>query len=276
MKNQMSAIPVSIIVVTRNEEARLVACLEALSGFDDIIVVDSASADRTAIIAQNMGARVVNFEWNGCYPKKYGWCLEHAPARYDWILFIDADEIMSPALRDEIAACDFKAAGYFIKGRYVIKGKALRCGMHNNKLCLLHRKKFVFPIIDDLDIPGMGEIEGHYQPVLKQEYADQSIGQMHNHVAHVIEDWGAWYRKHGAYAGWEAVMNARRSWPQENKKSRKILKNVFRAMPCRGGVAFLHSYIFKFGFMDGRAGYDFARARGWYYVEISRQERSRQ
>jgi glycosyltransferase involved in cell wall biosynthesis len=264
------SVALSVVVVTKNEEARLGRALDALRGFDDITVVDSASMDRTADIARNSGARLENFIWNGRYPKKYGWCLEHLKLKNDWVLFIDADEIMTKALMDEIARCDFSAAGYFIKGRYEIGETILKYGLQNNKLCLLNRHKFEFPVVDDLDIEGMGEIEGHYQPVLKPPFAMEQIGQMKSPLHHHIDDWGAWYRRHERYAIWEAAMDQKGAWPLENNPGRRLLKKIFKSLPLRPWVAFLHSYVLKAGFLDGAAGFKFAKARFWYYRQINR------
>jgi glycosyltransferase involved in cell wall biosynthesis len=100
-------IPVSVIVMTRNEEARLPRCLAALKSFAEIFVVDSASTDGTAAVARSFGATLVPFRWNGQYPKKKQWCLENIPFSHDNVLYIDADEIMTHDLAAEIANCDF-------------------------------------------------------------------------------------------------------------------------------------------------------------------------
>jgi glycosyltransferase involved in cell wall biosynthesis len=157
-------IPASVIVATRNEERRIVRCLEALQAFDEIIVADSRSTDRTQELAAQNGASVIDFAWNGRYPKKRQWCLDHLPLRHDWVFFVDADEIVTKELTEEIRALNFQAPGYFVRGAYIFEGKPLRHGLQNNKLALLDRRRMEFPVVDDLDMPGMGEIEGHYQP----------------------------------------------------------------------------------------------------------------
>lgn len=259
--------PISVVIVTKNEERRLGACLKALrEHFSDLWVVDSSSADRTNEIARSFGARVVDFKWDGKYPKKYGWCLAHLDGAADWILFIDADEIMGGALADEIKALDLSAAGYFIKARYRVDGYVLKHGLVNNKLCLMNKTKMKFPIIHDLDIDGMGEIEGHYQPVLKAGFEGEDIGQLENSLIHDAAIEGRdWAQKHARYARWEAAMDKRGAWPKENDMKRRILKMIFRALPFRKAAAFVHCYIFKLGFLDGALGYKFARSRYRYY-----------
>lgn len=261
-------IPVSVIVVTKNESRCIAACLSALSGFDEIIVLDSASTDDTAAIARAHGARVENFVWNGLYPKKRQYALDHLDLCHDWIFFVDADEVITPALAAEITALDFTAAGYFVRGRYIWNGCALNHGLKNNKLVLFNRHKLTFPVIADLDLP-MGEIEGHYQPILKPQYAAAPIGQLRAELDHHAADtYDEWLVRHHRYAAWERGMNDRNAWPVDPLRWRQALKKLFRALPCRGTIAFLHSYILQRGFLDGRAGYAFARSRMVYYRMI--------
>ncbi|MEZ5814472.1 MAG: glycosyltransferase family 2 protein [Alphaproteobacteria bacterium] len=262
----MDKIPVSVIVTTKNEEGRIGACLAALQAFDDVWVVDSNSEDRTREIARAYGARVEDFEWNGAYPKKRGWCLDHLDLKYERVFFVDADEVVPGALVDEIAALNWACAGYFVSGQYVFEGRQLRHGLRNNKLVLFDRRKVAFPVVDDLGIEGMGEMEGHYQPVLK---GTGKLGQLQTPLVHqAYEDGPSWEARHFRYAHWEAGMNAQDAWPEDPVKWRQRLKRVFRALPFRGGAAFVHCYVFKLGFLDGWAGYRFARSRARYYRMI--------
>ena len=262
-------IPVSVIITTYNEGQNLARCLCALKDFDEVIVVDSNSTDNTKEIAIAHGARVENFMWNGEYPKKRQYCLDNIKTKHDYIFFVDGDEEVTPELIDEIQALDFKTAGYFVKGKYIWRGKKLNHGLQNNKLVLFDRSKIEFPIIDDLDIDGMGEMEGHYQPVLKAEYVDriESLSTPLLHFAY--EDADGWLARHARYAKWEAEMITRNAYPRDPVFWREKLKVLFRNMPLRGLVAFSHSYLWKRGFLDGRAGYEFARSRAHYYNLVS-------
>ena len=112
-------------------------------------------------------------------------------------------------------------------GRYVVDDKVLRHGLCNNKIALFDRRAMCFPVVNDLGLPGMGEIEGHYQPCLKSETRSQKIGSFKNHLLH--EAYGSreqWTARHLRYAAWEAGMNARNSWPVDpvrgGKRSRKF------------------------------------------------------
>ncbi len=272
----MNAIPVSAVVVTKNEERNIRRCLEVLNGFGEVIVVDSASSDKTQDIASECGAAVVNFEWDGRYPKKRQWCLDTLELKHEWVFFVDADEVLTPDLVQEMAAL-FKSepscAGYFVKGQYVWRDKLLRHGQRNNKLCLLDRSRMMFPIVDDLDMPGMGEIEGHYQPVLKNTYRGGAIGQLHNPLLHyAYENEQGWAARHERYADWEVAMTQKQAWPDEVKPLRSLLKKLFRLTPLQPILAFLYSYVLRLGMLDGGAGFDFARSRLRYYKMI--RERS--
>ena len=154
-----SKIPVSALITTLNEEKNIARCLAALERFDEIIVIDSNSIDKTGEIVRSFGVRLVNFSWNGEYPKKRQWALDTLPLKHDYVFFIDADEEATPELCDEIAALDWTAPGYFVRGLYEVDGKLLKHGLHNKKLCLFDRTKIEFPVVDDLDLPGISGYE---------------------------------------------------------------------------------------------------------------------
>tara|TARA_R110000764_G_scaffold228175_10_gene318581 strand:+ start:205 stop:1047 length:843 start_codon:yes stop_codon:yes gene_type:complete len=268
------AIPVSVVILTKNEEARLALTLECLSGFDDIWVVDSHSTDSTVNIARQYGVSVVDFTWDGTYPKKKQWALDCLPLKYKWVLLLDADERMTEALRLEIEALFKKSAppahGYFIKGLYRIGDQILKYGAQNNKLMLFVRDAFSFPPLMDSDFEGGWEVEGHYQPIAKME--DAQIGRLHSALIHDAFDCEADLNKrHTAYALWEAHMNMHDAWPQDPVPWRQRLKAIYRALPLRGVIMFLYSYILRCGFLDGRSGLKFALMRGRYYKDVSAQ-----
>ena len=261
-------IPVSVIVNTRNSTRGLDLCLGALRGFGEVVVLDTASTDGTREIAAHHGVRLENFAWDGRYPKKRQWALDHLALKYDYVFFVDADEIVTQGLAAEIAALDFAAGmdGYFVRGRYLFEGKLLRFGMTNNKLSLFRRGAFAYPVVDDLDLP-MGEIEGHYQPAPMR--AGVRIGQLQHYLIHDAYDAG-WAARHERYAQWEAGMNERGAWPGEVSRWRGVLKRVFRATPLRSFAVFLYGFYFRLGFLDGTRGYKFAQSRACYYLAIAR------
>jgi glycosyltransferase involved in cell wall biosynthesis len=266
----MTGIPVSVLISARNVGSCIAACLAVLSPFDEVVVIDSGSTDDTVLIAQSFGARVVTFTWNGQYPKKRQWCLDHLNLAHEWIFFVDADEVVTPQLIAEISAVMTAPTydGYFVDGLYVINNRVLRHGLKNSKITLFHRRKFSFPVVNDLDIFGMGEMEGHYQPV---PVAGTSIGHLKAPLLHYAYNSGEdWVSRHNRYAQWEAGMNARDAWPVDPVPVRQQMKTLFRQLPCRGLIAFLHAYILKAGFLDGAAGFTLARDRYRYYTLVAR------
>jgi len=98
----VSAVPFSCCIITRDEADRIAACIEAVKPVaDEIVVVDSGSTDDTVAIAEGLGARVFHRDWVGYGPQKR---FAESCARHDWILNLDADEIVTPEFRREIAA----------------------------------------------------------------------------------------------------------------------------------------------------------------------------
>ena len=109
-------LPLSVIIPVRREGRNLRRCLESLQSAGEIYVVDSQSADDTAAIAQSCGAKVVQFQYAGGWPKKRQWAMDTLPLAYDWVLLLDADEVLTPELADEIqqAIQDPRVNGYYI------------------------------------------------------------------------------------------------------------------------------------------------------------------
>ncbi len=98
----MSELPISIFIIARNEADRLPRVLEAVAGLsDDVVVVDSGSTDGTQQVATRMGARVVHNDWNGYGPQKR---FAEELCRHNWLLNLDADEVMPPELVAELRA----------------------------------------------------------------------------------------------------------------------------------------------------------------------------
>ncbi|HKZ07038.1 MAG TPA: glycosyltransferase family 2 protein [Methylomirabilota bacterium] len=268
-------VPVSVIVMTKNEEANIAKCLRALRAFDEVFVVDSGSGDRTCAIAADLGATVVPFTWNGRYPKKKQWCLDELPFRHDWVLYVDADEEVRPELTREIAeavAGPPRHAGYFVGYDYVFLGRVLRHGHRVYKLVLLNRHKARFPERDDLDVANMWEVEGHYQPLV-----EGTTGVLRARMRHDDHDTlYHYFERHNRYSDWEGTLRARRALLDAHEPQptgRRALKALFARLPAKGLVAFLHSFVGKAGFLDGRAGFHYAVARAVYYWQIGLKTR---
>ena len=289
----VSTIPVSVVVMTRNEAANLSLCLPSLARFAECFVVDSGSADGTPDIALSHGAQLVPFRWNGRYPKKKQWCLDTLPFAHDWVLFVDADERPTAELVGEIArlmagssANGPRHAAYWIDGRPVIHGRPLRFGCWNRKLALVDRRRVRFTEQPDLDVAAMWEVEGHYQPQVAG-----TIGRLRQPMDHDdAKPLSAWFDRHNRYSDWEAVLRADGRMerlidgepdiaPVLSKRLRGIAgrraqKRLFQRLPGRPLWAFLHAYMLRLGFLDGAAGLDHALARAFYYWQVGFKMRS--
>src|SRR3954447_10137763 len=97
-----SKIPLTIVIPVWNEEANLGACLSHLCEFQEVLVVDSGSTDRTVELASAYGAKVMQFRWEGGFPKKRNWVLQTHEFHTDWVLFLDADEEVTNEFRSEL------------------------------------------------------------------------------------------------------------------------------------------------------------------------------
>ena len=131
-----SKIPVSIIIPIRNEAANLPRCLASVAWADEVFVVDSQSTDGSIGIATHAGANVVQFHFNGIWPKKKNWALENLPFRHEWVFILDADEVLPPETGPEIAALIARdgagQAGFWINRRFMFMGGWLRHAYYPN------------------------------------------------------------------------------------------------------------------------------------------------
>ncbi|MEN8583647.1 glycosyltransferase family 2 protein [Burkholderia sp. RS01] len=272
-----SKLPVTVLVQTKNEEVGIGHCLRNLTAFSEVIVVDSNSTDGTKGICSGLGVEVVNFTWNGRYPKKKQWQLDNLATKNEWILFLDADETPTPELLEsidslissegasQIAACD-------IELDYVFAGRPLKYGHRVVKRALLNRNFVRFPEIDDLSAPGMGELEGHYQPEVS--------GKVHRISGRLLHDdkdpVRTWFDRHNRYSDWEAYLRTQPHTKEATRKKRSLQGRIFDSVPLKPLAFFLYSYILRGGLRDGRAGFDYAVALSTYYWQIGLKVRELQ
>ncbi len=270
-------LPLSVIIVTKDvnveDNSFFEQTLLSVKDFEDVWIVNSGEDVELQKLAHKHNAHFMLYAWDGHYPKKRQYCLENISTKYNWILFLDADELMTSELIQEISLVFQKDdidqyGGFFIKGQYIWRTQLLKYGLKNNKLCLLHKERVSFPIIDDLPCESMGEIEGHYQPILKDPH--YKIGQLQKNIIHnAFLDMKGWKIRHKKYAIWEAYMLLNKTYPKEASYLRGLLKYSFQHIPFRPISAFFHSYILKRGFLDGHAGLLFAKTRYQYYKMVN-------
>lgn len=134
--------PVSVAIITLNEAAHLAECLESVKWAEEVVVCDSGSRDRTLEIAAGYGARTFQDAWRGFAAHKN---LAVERCRYPWVLVLDADERVTPALREEIEGVLADPAardGYLIPRRNYFLGRWIRgCGWYPDESVRLFRKE---------------------------------------------------------------------------------------------------------------------------------------
>ncbi|RZK41893.1 MAG: glycosyltransferase family 2 protein, partial [Hymenobacter sp.] len=165
-----ASLDLTIVIPVRNEAANLPGCLEAI-GPDlarHIVVVDSSSTDDTVAVAQAMGAEVINFTWNGRFPKKRNWYLQnHSPAT-TWVLFLDADEHLTPNFKAELRQAlsrDEGKVGYWLSYSIYFLGERLKGGYPLRKLALFRVGSGEYERIDEEQWSKL-DMEVHEHPTL--------------------------------------------------------------------------------------------------------------
>src|SRR5262249_52218376 len=126
-----SKVRLSVLIPARNEERNLGRCLRPLVGWaDEIVVVDSQSTDGTVPLAESAGAEVLQFRYKGGWPKKRQWALDTHNWRNEWILLLDADEILTDEIKQEIALAieNPRCDGYWLRFQIVFMGRMLQHG----------------------------------------------------------------------------------------------------------------------------------------------------
>lgn len=260
-----SKIPVTAVVFTKNEELNIEDCLNSLTNFAEILVIDSNSNDKTVSISLAKKVKVIEFVWNGKYPKKRQWTIDNCEFTTPWLMFIDADERCTPKLISEIRKFVNQTENTFAAGKvkldYYFSGKRLRFGHKNWKTVILDPSRASFEPIDDLDASGMGELEGHYQPIIGGKVFKFKNGLIHNDNDGI----DSWAERHIRYARWEAFLLNNPSVRFNVYKTKSRGKRGLKFTRFQGLGYFLYAYFLKLGFMDGKAGFNYAFGKAWYY-----------
>src|SRR3954470_4658045 len=120
--------PVSVVILTYNEEVNIADCLRSCDWCDDVHVVDSGSTDRTADVARGMGAAVHVHPFVS-FGDQRNWAIDHVAHKYDWVFHLDADERFTPELVAEmrqVLAKDPREAGFYVPHQMMFMGRWLR------------------------------------------------------------------------------------------------------------------------------------------------------
>ena len=285
MDKPAATVPVSVIVPIKNEAENLPRCLASIAWADEIFVVDSQSADGSQRIAEALGARVVQFEFNGTWPKKKNWALEHLPFRNEWIFILDADEVLPAEAATEFRSALANAgeiAGYWINRRFMFMGRWLRHAYYPNWNLRLFRHSLgrYEKLTEVPTASGDNEVHEH---VVVQGSTSRLRCQLDHYAFPSVE---VFVEKHNRYSNWEARVAVAAGQSTAGLQSARVaqrrrLKQFAQRLPFRPLLRFLYVYLWQRGFLDGREGYYFARLHGFYEFlsvaktyELKKQRRS--
>ncbi|MGI8430877.1 MAG: glycosyltransferase family 2 protein [Chthoniobacterales bacterium] len=257
----------SILILTRDEERDLPRCLAALKDFSvEVVVIDSGSADQTVEIARTAGARVVTHRF-GSFGEQRNWALDSAGLTTDWVLFLDADEVATPAFRaavkEALRSADETVAGFYCCWKTMLGERWLRRSDSFPKwqFRLLRRGRARF--IDS----GHGQKEGEIDGTISY------IREPYLHYA-FSKGWEAWWAKHQKYAGQEAHDRLARgvAWgdllAHNPSRRNRALKPLASRLPGWPLLRFLHMYVLKGGFLEGREAFIYSRNIARYEAMI--------
>ena len=272
-------LPLSVIIPVRNEAHNLPRCLESLRSVGEVYVIDSQSTDDTAAVAESYGAKVVQFHYAGGWPKKRQWAMDTLPLAYDWTLLLDADEVLTPELVEEIrkAIQDPRTDGYYIALQMYFLGRQLRhSGASFWKLSLFRKGLGRFECrLQDQDA-SMADMEVHEHVVVTG--ATRKL--LHPLIHHNVESFSRYILKHNEYSNWEARVSLDRNSNERNDEDiqpslwgtqaqrRRWLRRHFLGLPGSPILFFLYKYVLSLGFLDGVPGLIYCTMQGIQFFHI--------
>ena len=261
----------SVIILTYNEEIHIRRCLENVKQFaSKVYVVDCFSIDRTAQIAKELGAEVIEHVWPGNQAEQFNWALDNLPITTEWILRLDADEYLLPGLIEElleklpvipesVSALSLSLARAFC-------GKILHHGIVNNiRIIRIFRK-------------GKARYEKRLMDELLSVLSGETIDMKNQFVDDNRKPIGLFIDKHNGYATREAALlldaeyhlTNMDSLPQDygrEVEKKRTQKARYARMPLfwRAFAYFVYRYIIILGFLDGKEGFLWDFLLGWWY-----------
>jgi glycosyltransferase involved in cell wall biosynthesis len=273
---------ISVLILTKNEEQDLPACLQSVRWSGDIHVYDSYSTDRTLEIARDAGARITQRSFDN-WSSHQNWGLANIAFRHPWVLYIDADERVTPELAASIQQAVQKPGNkvaFRIQRRDFWGDRWLEHVQTTSQYLRLFRpeKMRYERLVNPISVPDgpVGEVSGYLN------HFPFSKGMSH------------WLNRHNSYSSLEAqqIVNNRAGnrpfsleqaiFGREVSERRFHQKELFYRMPARPVLKFLLLYLGKRGFLDGREGLNYALLQSFYeYMivlktsELSRKPASR-
>jgi glycosyltransferase involved in cell wall biosynthesis len=254
---------VSVLILTRDEELNLADCLQSVAWSDDIVIFDSFSTDRTCYIAQAAGARCVKRRFDD-YASQRNAALRGVDFKNPWVLMVDADERVPPALAHEVLDAARTASPettlFRLRRKDMFLGRWLR---HSS----------AYPTwFGRMVRPGQVEV----RRAINEEYQTAgTLGRLENHLIHHPFSKGvaAWVERQNLYSTMEAtVLHEERAQPlsiadlfsADPVRRRHAAKRMAYRLPLRPTLFFLYLYIARLGFLDGGPGFKYCRLRSGY------------
>ena len=258
--------PVSVIILTLNEEANIEHCLRSIYGWsEDIHIVDSFSEDDTVRLAMKY-TRNTHKVKEAHWADLRNWAMRNLPLKYEWVLFLDADERLTEELKREISEVlktSPEKNGFYIKRRFIFMGRCLKHGGLYPKVLRLFRYKFA-----------------EYIPVGDVEYAKVKgkVGLLKNDMVHEDKkSISRWIEKHNRISERAAKQYLNRGGSLLEKQERDgeieggrhiwVKESVWEKIPLllRPSVTFLYQYVFRLGFLDGLEGLIYHLLQAFWY-----------
>ena len=264
----MSLAPISVLILTRNEQQNLPGALASVAWSDDIHVFDSCSTDATQQIARNHGAHVTERTFDN-WAAHQNWGLQNIPFRYPWVFYLDADERVTAGLQSALLAAVAGPGGnvaFRVQRRDFFNGTWLRHVQASPYYMRLFR-------------PEKMRYERLVNPV---SIPDGPVGQLTGFLDHFpfSKGVGDWLDRHNKYSAFEAeqIVASRRSRDpfslraalaeRDFHRRRYHQKELFYRLPARPLAKFLILYVAKRGFLDGRAGFRYSVLQSIYEYMI--------
>jgi hypothetical protein len=266
------SVPVSVVILTRDEEPNMRRCLSSVAWADQVVVVDSGSTDDTVAIARSAEGELVEQPWLG-FSGQREFALRLPLLRHDWVYFVDADQWISQQLASEVAEqlADPSCAAMSHRLRLVFQGRWIRhCGWYSTSrnVQLMDRRYSKY------DGSLVGERVCVDGPIhrLRNDIVDQDLKGL-----------AAWLHKHVRYAQLEAqrrgqpapLLQRLRSLRSRDRTRaeppiRVFLKDViFPSVPAKPVALFLYMYVIRLGLLDGRPGLRFCFYHAWYEASVA-------
>lgn len=272
-------LPITVLLAAKNEAVNLPRCLTALSMAERVIVLDSHSTDETTAIASQHGAEVVQFDYLGGYPKKRQWALDRIAIETPWVLLLDADEVVSVALWQEIASVlngPNNLDAFLITKGFHFLGRCFKHGGFSHSAILLFRTgKARFERLFD-DASDSLDMEIHERVLVQGK-----IGRLNKPLIH--EDFKgleAYITRHNKYSTWEARVRHQylstgrygedTIFPRlfgNSQERRRFLKALIIRLPFEPQLWFFYHYILRLGFLEGHPGLIASQIRASYIAQ---------